>query len=226
MNVIVTWMYSSPEGENIFHAQVGSNSGTQRIQNYYWRCALLLFESSNRLNPEARHILFINKRPPSKIDGVDINRLIQQYNIELIEFPTITKTPSDYYKGWNTQFMVLDILDWLKENVADDDAIFILDSDIIFNKPLNEDLLSELKTHKALLYSIPYGDKHNINGLTRLDLMEIANDMNPDCPVNEFIYSGGEYVCCLGNEISKIADTGRETYVTSLERHSMGQEEV
>jgi hypothetical protein len=215
-------MYSSPKGESILHAQVGSASGMLKVQNYYWRCVFLLFESSARLNPDARHILFINKSPQKVIDGVDTSKLVQQYNIELVEFTTITKSPSDYYEGWNTQFMVLDVLDWLKDNVRDDDNVFILDSDIIFNKPINNDLLRALETHKALLYSIDYDDKHRINGLTRRELLEVAKDMNADFPANEFIYSGGEFVCCRGGEISKIAGAGRENYSASLERHKRG----
>jgi hypothetical protein len=215
-------MYSSPEGENILHDQVGTASSTQKVQNYYWRCTLLLFESSARLNADARHILFINKNPPDTIDSVDVNRLIQQYNIELIELPTLTKSPSDYYGSWNTQFIVLDVLDWLKENVNADDNIFILDSDIIFNKPINSILLEELKTNKALLYTIDYDLNHNVNGLTRMDLIGIAKDMDVDFPTNEFIYSGGEFVCCLGSEISKIACTARETFSISLQRHKSG----
>lgn len=222
MNVIVTWMYSSPEGESIFHAQVGLASGMQKVQNFYWRCVFLLFESSARLNTGARHILFINKKPPDLIDGVDINKLVQQYNLEIIKFTTVTKSPSDYYAGWNTQFMVLDVLDWLKDNVREDDNVFILDSDIIFNKPINNNLLRTLKTHKALLYSIDYDVKHNINGLTRLELTEIAKDIDVKFSTNEFTYSGGEFVCCLGSEISKIADAGRENYLLSLERHKRG----
>ncbi|HIK58126.1 MAG: hypothetical protein ABGZ19_10045 [Verrucomicrobiales bacterium] len=223
MNIIVTWMYSSPKSESILHSQMGKRSGTQKNQNYYWRCVFLLFESSSRLNPASRHVLFINKKPPNKIDGIDINRLIQQYNIELVEFPKITKSPPDYYGAWNTQFIVLDVLDWLTENVKASDNIFVLDSDIIFNKPINDDLLIDLRTHKALLYSIDYAINHNINGLTRLELLELSKEMDSGFSEREFVYSGGEYICCLGSEISKIACLGREVFLVCLERHQAGR---
>ncbi len=222
MNIIVTWMYSSPGNENILHAQMGSASGSQKIQNLYWRCVFLLFESSTRLNPGARHILFINQNPPGTIDGVDINRLIQQFNIEIIEFPTITKSPLDYYGAWNTQFIVLDVLDWLKKNINKEDNIFILDSDIIFNKPINEKLLSALKDHGALLYSIDYTEDHDINGLTLFDLVKIAKEINTGFPSDDFTYSGGEFICCTGREIPKIARIARKSYRLSLERHKKG----
>jgi len=157
--------------------------------------------------------------PTAVEHGIDTRKLIQQYNIELVHFTTITKSPSDYYGAWNTQFIILDVLDWLKEHVDDDDNIFILDSDIIFNKPLSPDIVNELRDHKALLYSIDYAHNHKINGLTRSELASIAKDLYDEFPANDFIYSGGEFVCCLGSEVVKIAELGRKYYLLCLERH-------
>jgi len=76
MKTIVTWMYSSPMGEQISHAQIGKSCDTIEAQNIYWRCIFLLFESSTRLNRETRHILFVNQNPPRSIDGIKIDELI------------------------------------------------------------------------------------------------------------------------------------------------------
>ncbi len=210
MNVIVTWMYSSPQE-------------TQEVHNFYWRCVFLLFESSNRLNGGVRHILFVNRKPPDVIDGIDVKKLIRQYDIEIVEFPSLTISPSDYYGSWNTQFIVLDVLEWLKENVRKDDYVFILDSDIIFNKPIDNELLRSLKRNKALLYSIDYDQEHSINGLTRNELQQIARDIDAEFTAPEFIYSGGEFICCLGSEVEKIADAARKNYLISLQRHNSGK---
>lgn len=223
MNVIVTWMYCSPINESILHAQIGKESGTQRTQDYYWRCVFLLFESSARLNRNARHILFVNKSPPRTIDGISLDKLSSQYNIEVIKLQSITKSPSDYYHAWNTQFIVLDVLDQLKEEVGGSDNIFILDSDIIFNEAISNELMNDIESHKALLYSIDYSRNHDINGLTRVELLEISKEMNSGFPVDDFVYSGGELICCRGSEISIIADMGRKAYLTSLERHREGR---
>ncbi len=219
MNTIVTWMYCSPPGENILHAQVGKFSSSMRVQNYYWRCVFVLFESSNRLNDGARHLLFVNQRPPVEIDGIKTSDLISHFNIEVIEFPTITKSPENYYGSWNTQFIVIDVLDWLSRNVLDDDVILILDSDIVFNKSLDNLFYEELKCHKALLYSIDYSKSHVINGLTKSDLLEIAKDIDPDFSEIEFTYSGGELICCLGSQVEKIAKIARKTYEICIQRY-------
>ena len=223
MNVIATWMYSSPPGENIIHPQVGAASSAKKTQLFYWRCVFLLFESSARINSNARHILFINKDPPVAIDGIDTRALLKQYWIEVVQFPTITKSPPDYYRAWNTQFIVLDVLEWLEKNIGADDALYILDSDMIFNKPIAGEMQSALQTHGALLYSIDYGLAYNINGLTRKDLLQIARELDPGLPVSEFIYSGGEFICCLARELPKIAKLARTTYHICLQRHAAGQ---
>jgi len=222
MNIIATWMYSSPDGEHIKHSQVGDSSCNQKVQDYYWRCVFLLFESSSRLNSDVRHILFVNKYPPDFIDGVDTNALLKQYKIEVVEFEKTTISPSDYYEEWNTQFIILDVLDLLKNNVDTDDNIFILDSDIVFNKAVNDNILNALNRYGALLYSIDYDEGYCINGLTRRELLAIAREMNANFPADEFIYSGGEFFCCKGSEISSIADMARESYRISLERHLNG----
>jgi len=216
-------MYTSPQNERIHHAQVGANSGTQEVQNIYWRCVFMLFESSSRLNDGVRHILFINRKPPDLIDGIDVNKLIKQYNIEIVEFPSITISPPDYYKSWNTQFIVLDVLEWLRENVRKDDCIFILDSDILFNKPINNELIHSIKINKALLYSIDYDNEYIINGVTRKELKQISIDIDPKFTAKEFVYSGGEIICCLGSEIGKISDKGRINYEVSLQRYKDGK---
>lgn len=222
-DVIVTWMYSSPKEENIMHSQVGSKSSSQKVQNYYWRCVFLLFESSQRLNQNKRHLLFINEPPPSEIDGKNIDKLIEQYNIELIQFPQITITPSDYYEAWNTQFIVLDVLDWLKLNVDSDDNIFILDSDIIFNKKISDKLRLELDTKRALLYTLNYSETEKINGLTRVDLLQISKEINSNFEGDEFLYNGGEFICLKGVEIETVSTTARDCFKESVTRNSLGK---
>jgi hypothetical protein len=223
MNVIVTWMYCSPPGENILHTQVGKLSGTRRVQEYYWRCAFLLFESSTRKNQDSRHLLFINQDPPATIDGVETAALIRDFNIELVRFPSITKSPADYFGSWNTQFIVIDVLEWLDGNVRPGDAVLILDSDVIFNRGIDHAFTECLRESRALLYSIDYPPGRSINGLTLAELGMIASEINPALADAPFVYSGGEFVCCLGSEVSRIARLARQTYEACLGMHRLGK---
>lgn len=222
MNVVITWMYSSPQGENILHNQVGRESSSNRYQDYYWRCVFLLFESSHRLNSEVRHILFVNKRPPAIIDGVEINVLIQQFRVEVVMFDHLTLSPGDYHGAWNTQFLVLDVLDWVTGNTQPDDAVFILDSDIVFINPLNDRLLARLADNKALLYSIDMPADYMNNGLTAAELLQVARALDDSFEPAQFVYSGGEFICLLGSEAGAVSRLARETYESCLDRHRSG----
>jgi len=220
---IITWMYSSPKGEQFVHTQVGKRSSDLNYQAYYWRCVFLLFESSARLNNGARHILFVNQFPPGYIDGVDIGMLIRQFRVEVVFFETLTLSPSDYYGAWNTQFIVLDVLDWVAAHCPPGEAVFILDSDIVFVKPINQQLLTDLRAKRALLYSLDLGEDYVNNGLTPAELLEVSRELDPHFPASSFVYSGGEFICILGSEARTVASMAREIYRRCLERHKKGQ---
>jgi len=221
--IIITWMYSSPKGEQFVHTQVGRRSSDIAYQAYYWRCVFLLFESSDRLNRSARHILFVNQLPPASIDGIDIGVLMKQYRVEVVFFDTLTLSPSDYYGAWNTQFLVLDVLDWVANHCKSDDVVFILDSDVVFIKPIDQKLLSDLRAKKALLYSLDLGENYVNNGLTPAELLDVAKDLDPHFPASSFVYSGGEFICILASEAPRVASMAREVYLRCLERHRKGQ---
>jgi hypothetical protein len=216
-------MYSSPKGEQFVHTQVGKRSSSLTYQAYYWRCVFLLFESSARLNSGARHILFVNQFPPDSVDGIDIEMLIKQYRVEVVVFDTLTLSPTDYYGAWNTQFLVLDVLDWVAKHCQPDDAVFILDSDIVFIKPIDKKLLSDLREKKALLYSLDLGENYVNNGLTPAELLEVSRELDPYFSPSSFVYSGGEFICILGSEARRIASMAREVYLRCIERHQRRQ---
>ncbi len=220
---IITWMYSSPKGEQFVHTQVGKRSGDLNYQAYYWRCVFLLFESSARLNGGARHILFVNQYPPAVIDGVDIGMLIKQFRIEVVFFDTLTLSPRDYYGAWNTQFIVLDVLDWVATHCPPGEAVFILDSDIVFIKPIDRKLLADLRAKRALLYSLDLGEHYVNNGLTPAELLEVSRELDPHFPASSFVYSGGEFICILGSQAGVVASMARKVYMRCLERHKKGQ---
>lgn len=194
-----------------------------KVQNYYWRCISLLFESSRRLNPNSRFILFLNQLPPALVEHVDLKRLFQQLKVEIVHFPHITRPPPDYYKAWATQFIEIDILEWLAKNVNSDDSVFILDSDIIMNKKISIDLISCLQASKALVYTLDYPVDRAVSGLSRREMLQVAYSINPAFPADEFKYSGGEFLCLLGSEIPRFAARSREVYEHCLKLHVAGR---
>lgn len=222
MKIISTWMYSTPPGDKVLHNQVGRDSDLQETQNYYWRCLFCLFESSHRLNDDVRHILFVNKPPPESIDGIPTARLIQDFRIEIVTLENFTRPPKDSFAAWNTQFIVLDVIDWLAAHAADDDAVLILDGDCVFNKPIGPEFLADLNREGALLYSLDYPPDHSINGLSRRELAVVSRDYDPAIRFDEFVYNGGEFICAMGRELAGIGKLARQAFQASLDRAARG----
>src|SRR6185369_685535 len=224
MRIVCTWMYSTPPGDKVLHSQVGRDSDSLAIQNLYWRCVFCLFESSHRLNGGARHLLFLNKEPPAVIDGIDVAKCIEAFKIELVRLDHWSRPPAGYYKEWNTQFITLDVLDWLAKHASADDIALVLDSDCFFNRPIDDEFEAAVRENGALLMSLDYPPNHNINGLSRLDLESLSREYDPTVVMSGgFVYSGGEFICATGEEVRKIAPRARSTYQTSMARHAQGQ---
>ena len=215
-------MYTTPENDKVLHAQTGCDSDAQKTQNLYWRCVFCLFESSHRLNHNVRHLLFVNEAPPERIDGVHIPSLVERYEIEIVRLDQFTRPPADYYGAWNTQFIVLDVIDWLASHLEGNEAVLCLDSDCVFNKPLNAQFLQKLAEKKALLYSLDYASDHKINGLDRNDLMRLSREYDPVNELEEFVYSGGEFFCVMADQLAHIGRLARQAYDQSLQRHDGG----
>lgn len=219
---VVTWMYSSPPGENILHHQVGRRSSSARVQAFYWRCVFVLFESSARHNPGARHLLFVNRPPPPVIDGIDTTLLMRQLHIELVLLERLTLAPPDYHSAWNTQFLVLDILDVMARRAAGDDSVLILDADMIFHRPFDQAWRARVAHLGALLYSLEFDEDADNNGLTGRQLLALARELDPAFAAPRFVYSGGELVACRGDRVGTIAADARAVFEQCLERHRQG----
>jgi hypothetical protein len=222
MKVVSTWMYSTPVGDKVLHHQVGADSDLEKTQHIYWRCLFCFFESSFRLNRNVRHILFVNKTPPTEIDGIDLGRLIEAFRIEVVVLRHFTRPPKAHFPAWNTQFIVLDVIDWLADEVGPDDAVMVLDGDCLFHRPIGEDFLQALRKHGALLYSLDYPPHHKINGLTPQELAALSREYDVGQGQGAFVYCGGEFICAMGRELARISELARGTYQISLQRAALG----
>lgn len=217
-NYLITWMYSSGAGEQIVHHQSGGNSDELKTQNLYWRCVFCLYESSHRNNGDLfKHILFVNKMPPETIDGIPTKALIEKYKIDIREFPVRSMPPHGFYKAWSSQFLLLDIFEQVLQFIKPEDRLLILDSDIIFSKPASTEFLEAIDRHKALLYTIDYPVDKKSNGLSTLDVRELATEMTGK-PSEHLSYEGGEFLCMKGHVLPEFLRKGREVFNWSLLR--------
>lgn len=218
-NYLVTWMYSVSGGQDIVHHQTGKSS-RQATQDLYWRCVFCLFESSHRNNNGAfQHILYVNKMPPETIDGISTTELINAFNIRILFINERSLPPKGYHKAWSTQFILIDILRQLKDLVLPNDRVVVLDSDIIFTKPVPDDFFSDIDKHQALLYTIDYPAERKINGVSTNDLRDIAKLLSTN-ETNLLRYEGGEIACFKGEILSQLQEELALGYEWSLKRHA------
>lgn len=220
--VIATWMYSPPATDESLHHQVGSNIGTQKVRNYYWRSAVVLLASAALHHPDSQRILLVNEMPPSEIDGFEISPLLARLGIQVKKLSHITRPPKGYHGAWNTQFIVLDALNDLAAIAKDRQPVLLLDSDCVFIRPIPDIILSRIATAGILRYNLGHGDDCPENGLSNRDLARLAAEYDPPLKREVIRYAGGELFCGRADLLDQVVAIGRKAYHESLRRHAGG----
>lgn len=220
-NYLVTWMYSPSAEQNIVHHQTGK-SNLQETQNLYWRCVFCLFESSHRNNKDTfKHLLYVNKMPPATIDGISTVDLIRTFNIDVRMIDERSLPPKGYYKAWSSQFVLLDILRQMQQFVESHDRVVILDSDVIFSKPVQQDFFNDIDKYNSLLYTIDYPVQRSVNGVSLEELRTMVTELSPE-NTNSLYCEGGELICFKGAILSRLLNTVNAGYQWSLARFEKG----
>jgi hypothetical protein len=220
-NYLITWMYSPSEEQDIAHLQTGKSS-LQSTQNLYWRCVFCLFESSHRNNKSTfKHLLYVNKMPPDTIDGISTADLIRAFNIDLRIIDERSLPPKGYYKAWSSQFLLIDVIRQMKDLITADDRIVLLDSDVIFTRPVESDFFTDIDKYNSLLYTIDYPAHRQVNGLSLNELRSMVSEFSSG-DVSTLRAEGGEIICFKGSILSQLLDTLIMGYRWSRNRHEKG----
>jgi hypothetical protein len=221
MNIISTWFYASPFNEIIKYPNLRGRSNSKKFQNIYWKNIICFFWSAYKTNPDSKLILFLNKEYPEYIDNYNLSLFFKNYKIEIIYLEgDLSIPPPNYYKVWNSQFVIIDILNWFHLNYNDNtlDNILLLDSDCIFLKNINENIVLDLNKFNLLRYDAGYDLYSDINGLNRIKLKELYSEYFKKDLSGEFYYSGGEFICFQSNQIQKIYPVAKKLYDESINR--------
>src|SRR6185369_16300658 len=171
-------------------------SSTQDHQDIYWRCLLVFFITSRRFNKNEKHILFTNLRSLPVVDGRRMNVLLAELDVQVIHTDFKYKTPKGYYGSFQNQFYEFSILEHIaRQNYSLNDQFMVLDSDCIFLKPA-ADMFREAAPNGFLSFDDPVAADYVINGLSRLDLKNLYEELMqqklPDIPA----YHLGEFLLC------------------------------
>lgn len=218
--ILATWIYIAPRGSVSLHHQVGKDIGVQRVQDFYWRSLVCMMASASTHNPAARLLLFSNSREIPEVDGVSIESTLAELGVELVHLDHLTLPPAGYHGAWGTQFVVLDCMDKLVEMSQDDDVLMLLDSDCIFIKPVEPEMVAAIQKHQILRYTIDDGKVDAVNGLTWKNLADLGREYSPSVDRDHIKYAGGEIVAGTHGGLATAASLARSAYEQSLVRFS------
>lgn len=218
---ISTWFYAESKGEESNYPQVKISSSSNKFQLIYWKCIVSFFKTSLEFNKQCKHEFFTNVNIDTipRVDGFDIKEFFDKNNIKITNIDLTYKTPEGYFGSWRNQFYIFDILKNINSREENSSNYIILDSDCIWIKNLDEKFYKMLNEKELLAYEIPYDNDHIINGISRLDMKEIYEDLE-DKTLNIIpSYYGGEVF--VGNTIAikKICNICDEVWSEMIERY-------
>jgi hypothetical protein len=178
MNHICTWFCADEKGGESIFPQTGQKSSSRAHQNIYWRCVILFFATSTRFNKTEKHLFFTNVKQLPEVDGVKVDEVLKQLNVETIFTDFKYKTPKGYFEMFQNQFYEFSILEYIvSQNKKLDDTYMILDSDCIFLKPAHELFADSEQNNGFLSFEDNCTTDLVIHGLSRKDMKLLYEDL-------------------------------------------------
>lgn len=220
---ICTWVYCDLKGDESDYPQVGGLSSSEKFQLIYWRCAVVFFASSCRINPSLKHILFTNRAGIPDIGDFRTEDFLDSLGVEVVQIPLSYRTPEGYYGSWKNQFYIFDILKYLSNlNAAEDDNYIILDSDCIWIKSA-DDIIDNIERYGTLTYDLKYPQLHKINGINRFEMQQIATEISKEKLSYAQRYYGGESFIGTRRSIERIYNEFPQIWENMQERFINGK---
>jgi hypothetical protein len=217
--IISTGMCSDAEGEESYYSQVGGVSSSSSFLKVYWRCVALFFASSVRHNPTAQHKLFVNRPGVPDIDAFKTDEFLSSLGVEVVVVPFTYAPPPDYYGAWRNTFYLLDIIKHISATSQPGEQYMIADSDCLFVKSA-DNFVSAINQHGLLTYDTQFPPEEDANGLTRLGLQALYQEMSGQ-PVPETPgYCGGDFLAGTAEAMQKFAAEIDPIWEVSMQRHT------
>ena len=224
INIVSTWLYISPVNENIKYHQVKGKSSSKKFIETYLKNIVCFFWSARKFNKSnTKYILFVNTDIPRYINDFDIINFLNIYDIEIVKLENVfCISPPNYFKSWNSQFVIIDILKWYSNLNYEFNAL-ILDNDCLIINDLDQIFEGVAKVKGILNYEINYDDEHDINGLNKKQLSDLFKIYHNIDHIDSIKYFGGEFVCFNSNIIKNFYNESIRLYMISLERFKSNQ---
>jgi hypothetical protein len=221
---ICTWICVDTEGEESTYSQmksIGKSTSSKFIGIYLKNC-IVFFITSRKFNPTANLLLFTNANLPEKLEGLDFRHMIDQLGVKVIHVNFDYKTPVGYYGAWRNQFFEFSIFQKMLELSQDEHDLFLLtDSDCVVTGDLAP--VWEKARSGCLTYDMGYPEQNSINGLTRLEMKTIYEQLLNKRLDHPPKYYGGEFFLANTASIKLIVDDFVDLWPVLLLRHQRGE---
>lgn len=220
MNTICTWFYADEKGEESYFPQSGKISSNKSHQDIYWRCVIVFYTSSTRFNQNTSHAFFTNLQQLPTVDGISIQEVFDQLNVQIHRTAFKYKTPKGYYEAFQNQFFIFSILEYISEQNGNElDQFLVLDSDCVFLKSA-ADLFLKCRENGFLSFEIDSPVDHKINGLSRNDMQTLFQELNKTPIHSPPSYHIGEFFMANAATINLISIAFQNLWPVLLDRHN------
>jgi len=176
----------------------------------FWKCAMVFFGTSCKVNRLARHYLYTNDPQVPTIDGIDCNKYLSELGVSITYLPfAIHKPPARVGHIFRNNFYKLDVVyEAARRHVG---SVLLADSDVVWINALPNGLLGS----GICLYPVfqwRNRDGREPNGVSLDDLDVIFQTLGDAPPSRETEWIGGELIGGMASELIKFSAILRETF--------------
>lgn len=214
---IATWFYKESADEASFYPQAGQRGDAELTHSIYMQIQVPFFTTFSRYNPQCQLLFFTNTRqlPPY------LRSLFSRLQVEVVQLPYLCKPPKGWYKAWQNQFFLYDILRYMGSRMAATDTILICDADCLCRHSLTP-LFNEVRLQGSALYELSTDPTEPLNGLNLQQMEELYAACYDEAPSQPLSYYGGEFIALRGDVVAKVNNAYQPLWEFNLQQFRQG----
>lgn len=218
--VVSTWFYSSPTGERIDYPQLGENSDEWSFKKCYWDCIVSFFYSAHHFCVNTEEIqyelvFFTNADLPLEYD-FSLQDFFNKLGVKVVNFVPKHLPMDERFVRFNSQFVMVDILDAASQTVSVDDVFLIFDGDCVFVKEISISKLMELKSIGVQFIKNSWPSDAVSNGISNKLFNDTCKALTFDGLSDIEYWAGGEYFGLSGICLSLFNKQASKLYEDNL----------
>ncbi|WP_226701028.1 hypothetical protein [Priestia aryabhattai] len=208
--------YAEKKGEESYYLNIKGSSSSTSFQEVYWKNLMVFFSTAYRTNPKSNLLLFSNAKPPMR----EWEKFLSDIGVKIINISYEHKPPKGHWHAWQSTFYIIDCLNYLGNQVSEQDYVYFMDIDCVVLK--NLDRLNEiLKRDQFVNFAIDYPVDYKVHGVSRIDMKSSFSKNSGE--INEYpTYFGGEIYGFYGkSNILKIYKEATDAWKMTVIEKSM-----